>query len=63
MAIKVDSGIRLKGYAIVGDAVDRGVTMGIRRAYKYSDHPTEEAFIDYVTREVLAALDDVLAWE
>lgn len=43
-------------YPILTEAVESGVMWGIKRAFKYTEKPTQDALIDYVTQEVLNAL-------
>ena len=40
-------------YKVISMAVLDGVTIGVRRAFKYSESPSEEHIIDTVEREVL----------
>lgn len=49
-------------YAAVTEAVERGVAFGWRRAFKHSDDPSEEFARDTIVREVMVALDDVVAF-
>lgn len=43
---------------------DLGVAIlrGYRRAHKHVESPTEEAIAEAISREVTAALDEVLQW-
>jgi hypothetical protein len=50
----------LRLHAIISGAVEEGVAMGVRRAFKHTDRPTEEALREHVEREVMNALDEVI---
>ena len=61
--IPIDRQIRLNAYAVVDRAVEEGVACGLRRARKhlsYGQDPTDEQLQDYVEREVMNALCEVL---
>ncbi len=53
----------LKHYTVVARAVEEGAAMGWRRAFKYSDTPDDDTAIEAITREIMAALDEVVRWE
>lgn len=50
-------------WKIVSDAVEMGVRMGYRRAYKHVDRPSEEHVVDNVSREVMNSLTEVVDFE
>jgi len=50
------TGLYVKPYEVLCDCIERGIGFGIRRAYKYSDKPTEESFKEEIYREVLNAI-------
>lgn len=47
-------------YRILSDAVDSGVAVGLRRAYKYTESPTYEDIVESIVREVMNKLDEVI---
>lgn len=50
-------------WKIVSEAVEAGVRIGYRRAYKYVDDPGEEHIVDSVSNEVMNALSEVVDFE
>jgi hypothetical protein len=40
-------------YKVLQMAVDDGVAIGVRRAFKYTDAPSEDAMIEEIRREVM----------
>jgi len=54
-------------YKIVSSAVETGIAIGIRRAYKHSDRQLPEHEVEslkqHVENEVMNALSDVVKWE
>ena len=63
MRTKIRGSVTLKAYAIVCEAVERGVAYGITRAHKHTDRPTEEQLTEHIEREVMNELSSVLAWD
>lgn len=61
--MKVTGSIRINAYEIVARAVEIGAAIGVTRAYKYSDTPTQTAIAHSVEEEVMNALSDVLVFE
>ena len=47
------------GYKVMVMAVETGVALGVRRAYKHDAKPTDEAIIAAVER---AVLDEICEW-
>lgn len=58
--VAVDVTMQLDAYRILGDAVERGVALGYRRAHKHADHPDEAMLTDAVYDAVMAALCEVI---
>lgn len=50
-------------YAIIGDAVDRGLEHGWRRAYKHTDKPHENEIKNAIADEIMTALSEVIIWD
>jgi len=40
-------------YKVLQMAVDDGVAIGVRRAFKYTDRPSEDAMIETIRQEVM----------
>ena len=55
--------LRLRTYALVSRAVEEGVAYGLQRAYKYADAPTRENLCEYIEREVLNALCEIVKFD
>lgn len=52
----------LKVYDVVSAAVEAGLRVGMNRARKYTDSPTEEEMLDALHAGVMAELDAVVRW-
>ncbi len=52
--------IRVRAYEVIERAVSEGTAAGVRRAYKYTDTPSQDAIADECGRAVMAALEEVL---
>lgn len=50
-------------YAIISDCVERGAGFGVRRAYKHTDSPSEDAIVESVNNEVMNAISEVVDWD
>mgnify|MGYP001616642053 FL=1 len=55
--------LRLNAYALVSDAVERGIELGWNRAYKHTDDPQKDVFVEAMTRSVMELIDEVVGWE
>lgn len=62
-SMKPKSALRFNAYALIARAVEEGVAYGYRRAYKYTEAPTEEVFREALENAVLGALADVLEFD
>ena len=58
--VKVKRAVKLKAYAIIDEAVARGVGFGWNRAHKYVDNPTEATIKEKMQDEVMLALTEIL---
>jgi hypothetical protein len=58
--------LKLRTYTIVAEEVERGIEVGIHRAYKHSDEPLSDAqrehIIENVARAIMDQLSDVVDW-
>jgi len=56
--------VKVKLYGLVHDQVERGIEIGLRRAFKHSEEnlkeETAERIKDHVHREIMMALDEVI---
>lgn len=50
--------MRVKERRLMVDCIERGVALGVNKAYKYTDAPSREEIADSVDREVWAAIDE-----
>lgn len=48
--------MRVKVYDLLRDAVENGVAMGVRRAHKHTENPSQDAIIESVENEVMLAI-------
>lgn len=48
--------------AIVRDAIERGVGLGYRRAFRFTDTPGEDAIRRAIVDAVMLELGDVVDW-
>jgi 1,4-alpha-glucan branching enzyme len=49
-----------KGYDIIRKAVEEGAESGWNKAYKNEDCPTKESVIDYIVKNVMNWLDEII---
>jgi hypothetical protein len=47
-------------YPVIARAVEEGIGFGLNRAFKHTNHPTREALVAHIEREVMNTLDEVL---
>ena len=52
--------IRVNVYRVVSDAVEVGALRGVRRAFKHTERPSDEAIAEAVENAVMGALCEVL---
>lgn len=52
--------LECKTRTILQQAIENGISFGVRRAFKHADDPTEEEIIENVFREVMSSIDDVV---
>lgn len=52
--------IKVKLYNILHTAVEQGVQIGWTRSHKHTNTPTEESVKEYILREVMNELSDVV---
>jgi len=55
--------VKVKTYTIVARAVEEGVAYGLRRYSKYHDATPLDAVAEYVEREVMNALSEVIDFD
>ena len=61
--MKVTFNIKLSPYEMVRDAIQAGVTCGLRRAYKHVENPSDEQIVEAITQAVMTDLCDVLDFD
>lgn len=47
-----------KFYRVLEMAIDSGVSLGLHRAYKHDDNPSEDTIREHISREVLNELHE-----
>ena len=55
--------MKLKAWPIVSDAVERGVAYGYRRAYKYTQSPTEDDIREAIEQGVMSELAEIINFD
>lgn len=55
--------VRINAYEIISRAIDDGIAYGYRRAFKYTDKPTEDQMTAEIRNAVMNELSDVLIYE
>lgn len=55
--------IRVKERRLMVDCIEHGVSLGVYKAYKYTDAPSREEIVDSVDREVWAAIDEFFVFD
>ena len=61
--MKVTFNIKLSPYEMVRDAIQAGVTYGLRRAHKHVENPSDEQIVEAITQAVMTDLCDVLDFD
>ena len=51
--------MQVRTYEVLQRAIEQGIRCGIRRAYKHTDKPTEEAVIEHLEVEIMNAITGV----
>ena len=63
-AAKVEAKVQIDAYAVIRDAVEKGVGFGVNRGLKHMDHNLSISGIDYlvdkVSAEVMSSLCEIL---
>lgn len=62
-AAVIQDTVKINAYAVISDAVDRGVTTGYRRAHKHTDTPGEHGITDAVYTAVMGELCEIFKFE
>ena len=52
--------LKAKIWNVVSTAVFEGVQYGVNRAFKYTETPAEQLICEYVEREVMNSLSEVI---
>jgi len=55
--------MKLKAWPIVSDAVERGVSYGYRRAYKYTETPSEDDIREAIEQGVMSELAEIINFD
>jgi hypothetical protein len=61
--VMVEARVRLDAYRIIDDVVEQAVRLGYNRAYKHTDNPQEDLFIQEIHRAVMNELCEVLKFD
>lgn len=60
---KVEAAVRINAYEVISRAVEEGLRYGYRRAYKYTEDPSEEHILEELRNTVMASLSEVLQYD
>ena len=63
MTKRTRTALRLNAYTLVSEAVERGVELGWNRAFKHTDDPQKDTFVEAVRRSVMELINEVVNWE
>ncbi len=65
--VKVEGTVKLDGYRVISEAIELGISCGIRRADKHAEDPLTDLqrarVQDHVEIEVMNALCEILKFE
>lgn len=50
-------------YSILSDAVEEGALLGVKRAYKHNDAPTDEQIADSITTAVMLCITERFSFD
>ena len=54
--------VRVNVYAVITDAVERGITRGYRRAHKHDDHPKQDQLEACIYEAVMSEICEVIVF-
>jgi len=55
--------MRVKERSLLENCIERGVALGVNRAYKHTDTPSRMEIADSVDREVWVAIDEFFSFD
>ena len=55
--------VKFKAWQVISTAVEEGAAHGVHRAYKYTDHPSENTIAESVESEVMNSLAEVIDFD
>ena len=55
--------MKVKLYGIIERAIEEGIELGYRRAFKHTDDPSEEQIVESISRAVMFNIDEVMSFD
>jgi len=55
--------MKVKLYGIIERAIEEGIELGYRRAFKHTDKPSEEVIVESISRAVMFNIEEVLSFD
>lgn len=55
--------MKVKLYGIIERAIEEGIQLGYRRAFKHTDDPSEEAIVESISLAVMYNIDEVMSFD
>ena len=60
--MKIQNSIKLNSYAIISEAVERGISAGYRHSYKHIDTPDEDMVKEHIYQDIMNELSEIIVW-
>ncbi|MEK6879012.1 MAG: hypothetical protein AABY22_05360 [Nanoarchaeota archaeon] len=61
--MKVKNTIKLNSYAIISEAVEKGIMFGYKHAHKYDDKPDGEIIKEHIYNDIMNELSEIIIWD
>ena len=55
--------MKVKLHGIIERAIEEGIELGYRRAFKHTDKPSEEQIVESISRAVMFNIDEVMSFD
>ena len=61
--MKIKNTIKLNSYAIISDAIERGINWGWIHGHKYENSPDPQTVRDKILDDIMLELCEIIVWE
>ena len=60
--MKVKNTIKLNSYAIISEAIERGISAGYRHSHKHTNTPDEDTVKEHIYQDIMNELSEIIVW-